>query len=83
MLRDYFDQRRGDDVHLRLVTKVEIDGTVLQADSDAVAVETTPGTTMLVPFTAIQFIRESTETLRPIVESARLGTNASDGAKPA
>jgi hypothetical protein len=74
MLREYFELRQGADVHLRLITKVEIDGTVLHTDHDAVAVQTTPETTMLVPFSAIQFIRENTPAVRLIREASNWGS---------
>ena len=68
-LQEYFQMRRGADVHLRLIGKVEIDGAVLVVGDDAVTVQSTAETTMLVPFTAIQFIREPSQAFRSMLES--------------
>jgi len=62
-LRSYFEKRRGDQVHLCLAS-VEIRGTVLHAGDDLVVVQTTPETAMVVPFNAVQFVRETAESIQ-------------------
>lgn len=68
-LKEYFDSRRGADVHLRLTGKVEIDGKVMDVGDDVVAVQTITSTVMLVPFGAIQFVKESMKALRPLLNT--------------
>ncbi|HYK53767.1 MAG TPA: hypothetical protein VEV38_09585 [Candidatus Eremiobacteraceae bacterium] len=66
-LKEYFASRRGEDVHLRLTGRVEIDGKVMEVGDDVVAVQTVPQTVMLVPFAAIQFVKETLKSLRPML----------------
>ena len=68
-LKEYFDSRRGGDVHLRLTGKVEIDGKVMEVGDDVVAVQTITSTVMLVPFAAIQFVKESLKSLGPLLNA--------------
>ena len=69
-LRQYFESRRGNDVHLRLTGKVEIDGRVQGVGDDVVVVETIPQTVMIVPFGAIQFVKETMTALRPLLNAS-------------
>jgi hypothetical protein len=58
-LRALMRRRWDSDVHLRLVGPVEVDGRVKTVGHDFLIIDTASHTTMIVPFTAIQFVRET------------------------
>jgi hypothetical protein len=58
-LRALMKRRWDCDVHLRLVGPVEVDGRVKTVGHDFLIIDTASHTTMIVPFTAIQFVRET------------------------
>jgi ribosome maturation factor RimP len=66
-LKQIFEARKGQELHLRLQNGAEIDGKVVFVGDDSIGVETNQGTTMIVPFNAIAFTRAPTASISELL----------------